>query len=728
MNIAKRFLSASLMVLFAASAFASYTYDPATHLLSANDGSGWVFTVTESAGKLTLTGVSAKGVSGTVDLTDCGDYTVTEASGFVAHKNPFYGDKVLTSFIAPDLAGVGAYFFEGANSLTTVQLNASFSPTAAGVFMNCSALENLYPTTFASGEPGAGAFQNVGSSFAGEPHIDLVFPSITKFGNQGVFNGAKSVRSISAPNLTSIGNRVMFTGSGIETLNLPKLNSIRADIGTDLCKGCVRLTNFVFAAALNQFGLSNAFQGCTALEEVTLDYPNMGVIPENTFEGCTALAKIDVLKSPTTVATGAFANIAPSAVLYFEGDVPTFAEGAICAKDGEANNMRAVIKVLNGKKNQTWLDAVSAIPEGYAEKPDYPGAETFGVIASTVNGKVEYTWVVNVNPVITRKWVYDAADPDNRTLFDGECWKFKVTEDGNKGLTIVGVLGGTGDLDFTEVESDTDGYKVVAIADYGGSTTHYKSFFSDAGAKVGTFIAPDMIRVGRYAFYNAEVKSVRISSAATSIGYRAFYENRGLANFAPTELPNLETLGDGAFVNCGTTGSPRSHDFVFAKLGTLSSDVFRSAYLLHGISATNVSSVGASAFSVAERLVSVELGAVTAVGASAFSGIAGGAVIRFTQPCLPEFGDGAVSSKDANNRVRVFAFGAETSEGWKAAIAPNAAQFETDKSRADYPGEFKDATGKCRTLGLLNTPSGATARYSWLISYGVKHGLMLILR
>ena len=722
----RRMVTVAVAAIFASSATAEWRYDSAAGEIS--DGN-WTLGVTASGTDLTLTTYTAG--SGDLDFTsfesDTKGYKIVAAGAQTVHKNWFYGKSlVLGSFTAPDMVTVGQAFFEAFPG-TTVTLSSELSSLAIHAFLNAKNITTFSPTTIKVTRLPGNAFASFGASAAAAT-LDFVFPNLTGIDADGCFQGCGSIRSVSAPVLTSLPKRCTFRDSKIEWINLPMVSKIdNASTSVGIFAGCTKLTNVVFSSALDSFGVYGAsyggglFEGCTALGEIVLTNA-MTTLSQNAFSGCSSLSNVVFGAKLAQVKTGALAGLAPSAKVVFTGYAPTFEDGAVYAANGEADDARARLYAPAGASmDSTWLALVAdnaAVFESYKLKPDYPGEKAFGLVKSGT----EYSWVVeNASDRPIGVWSYDE---ESFQLSNG-AWTFGVTASG-KELTLVSLVEGPGGtLDFTAVPTHTDGYRVVAIADW--PTRHscmFKSQDGKTGPGVTVLIAPDMVRVGKWAFRGAGLERVVLSPNVTKLDDWCFRENRKLSSFSPTDMVSLATLGSSVFERANSEGDASlAADFSFPLLTTLEAGVFDYAKLVRSVAApaaTTVKNQFCEQCSTLKRVTFAS--AVTSIGANAFSGISGGAEIVFQSASMPTFDPTSVSSANANNRVRIVAFeGLKSSSPWQALAAPNAAQYEADiATRTDVPKK----SGDYRPFGLASFGS----EYVWLVSTGVSPGLMLILR
>ena len=135
--------------------------------------------------------------------------------------------------------------------------------------------------------------------FTGYTTVRASYSQATGWAYIGEFSNLKTLKSIALDNIVTIEQR-SFSGSGIETVTAPKLNSI----GTAAFKDCIdlyRVDNLGSIPSIPQ----ELFAGCTGLKSVTI--PNtVTSISQNAFNGCTSLVSIELPDSVTSIAAHAF--------------------------------------------------------------------------------------------------------------------------------------------------------------------------------------------------------------------------------------------------------------------------------------------------------------------------------------------------------------------------------------------------------------------------------------
>ena len=163
--------------------------------------------------------------------------------------------------------------------------------------------------------------------------------------------------------------------------------------------------------------------------------------------------------------------------------------------------------------------------------------------------------------------------------------------------------------------------KTMALAISGtGAMADYASYSSvpwtSVRAKItSATIAEGVTSVGSYAFYNcSSMATVSIPAGVTSIGGSAFY---GCSNLANVTIPDgLTTIGSGAFYGCSSMATVSIPDGVTS----IGSSAFQNCAALTAITLpASVTSIGGSTFYGCSNLANVTIpDGVTTIGSSAF--------------------------------------------------------------------------------------------------------------
>lgn len=383
----KRLMTIIFATGLASAAQAKWEYDPNVPRIT--DGI-WDFRFTENGNELTLTNCAAG--SGDVDFStlfaDIGkkvvEFGVNTASGAVDRPGVFYASSAVKSIVAPDVVRVGLWSCGSCNNLTNVVLSSGLTTLGGWAFWNDSKICHFKPGSLPLlSSMGVGSLQNLGSAVAFDQleQVDLVLPALTILSNNDSFRNSPIFRSLSAENLSSVsGNDNFRSCTGFVSACLPKL------------------------ATVSSTGL---FQDCAALGEVEIN-GTLTTLQTDMFNGCAALSNVVVRAPVTQLKAGSLKGLAPHARVTFYGAVPTVASDSLSAVGAEANDCRIVVQTVQGASSAFWQQAVApqaSTFEAYkAIKPDYPGADCFGLLYDGT----AYSWVQEI-----RYQVKVVGDPEN---------------------------------------------------------------------------------------------------------------------------------------------------------------------------------------------------------------------------------------------------------------------------------------------------------------------------
>ena len=178
----------------------------------------------------------------------------------------FRGDTSFTGTISlPNLTGtLGEYSFMN-TGITSVTSLGSITTVSRGAFQSCTSL------------------------------VSVNIPSTTTWLSALAFSGCTSLESLGndwMSSVTRIGGGTFENCENlvIDELNLPNLTTFNEGSSFSNCKKLKKVVNL---GTVPSIGNAGAFNGCTALTEVTLS-ANIITIPNNTFGGCTSLMKVHV--------------------------------------------------------------------------------------------------------------------------------------------------------------------------------------------------------------------------------------------------------------------------------------------------------------------------------------------------------------------------------------------------------------------------------------------------
>ena len=132
--------------------------------------------------------------------------------------------------------------------------------------------------------------------------------------------------------------------------------------------------------------------------------------------------------------------------------------------------------------------------------------------------------------------------------------------------------------------------------------------------KLSFITIPELLYIGRYAFYNSDVYYVHIPKSATTIEMNAFYVCKSLVYVSIPQ--SVRTIDSGAFMSCSSLYSV----FLPEKVTAIEENTFSGCSSLTSITISkNLTKIGTSAFSNCASLLSIPIPkTVTSYGLSMF--------------------------------------------------------------------------------------------------------------
>lgn len=356
----KKVLAIGFLVFTSFSVYAKFVYD-ADDQKVVDAENGWEFKATlKNTDELYLdgTGCSYSGSSPcSLDLTE-----ITDADGktykAVSFKAlPEAAKPYLTEFIAPDCQKIeGENCFKGCTELLTVELNGNVTYIAAWSFYNCTKLETFTPRTLNVGYLYNCTFREC-TSLAGS--FDM--PNCIKISNMA-FSGCAKIESVSAANVTDVGESSFSGCSRLSNVSFPKITSI----ANSAFSRCASLSNEsldgLLHKSIKQLG-SNAidsqewlFSGCTAITgPIVWNLPSLttNVVAKGMFNNCTSLKEVRFVTDVARIKDRAFHDIASGASIYMPLTAPAvYGERAVSRSSGNYPKV-----YLKGNHDE-WLDVM----------------------------------------------------------------------------------------------------------------------------------------------------------------------------------------------------------------------------------------------------------------------------------------------------------------------------------------------------------------------------------
>lgn len=354
----KKVLAVGFLVFTSFSVYAKFVYD-ADDQKVVDAENGWEFkAILKNSDELYLYEGSYSGSSPcSLDLTE-----ITDADGktykAVSFKVlPAAAKPYLTEFIAPDCQKIeGEHCFNSCTELLTVVLNENVTYIGAFAFYKCSKLETFTPRTLNVGYLYGSTFREC-TSLAGS--FDM--PNCIKISNMAFLDCAK-IESVSAANVTDVGESSFSGCSRLSNVSFPKITSI----ANSAFSRCASLSNEsldgLLHKSIKQLG-SNAidnqvwlFSGCSAITgPVVWDFPSLttNVVAKGMFYNCTSLKEVRFVTDVARIKDQAFRDIASGASIYMPLTAPAvYGERAVSRSSGNYPKV-----YLKGNHDE-WLDVM----------------------------------------------------------------------------------------------------------------------------------------------------------------------------------------------------------------------------------------------------------------------------------------------------------------------------------------------------------------------------------
>ena len=371
-----------------------------------------------------------------------------------------------------------------------------------------------------------------------------------------------------------------------------------------------KITRVIIGEGVTKVG-NNAFQGCTALNDVFVK--GAGTLTIGT-------AAFDATKTPAIyVPTGAEAayQTAWSAYAGSIGEYMNCGADAMAVYDAATKTLticgKGAMTDFASADDQPWKTLQTDIKTVVIENTITAiGANAFSGCSALTAANIEGTGVT----------IADGAFDGNAT---GRRIFVPVSAIAGYGesayladIYATGQCGAEGSDVSWELSA-----KTMALAISGtGAMADYASYSSVPWTSVhgkitSATIAEGVTSIGSYAFYNcSSMATVSIPDGVTTIGGSAFY---GCSNLANVTIPDgLTTIGGGAFYGCSSMATVNIPDGVTS----IGSSAFQNCAALTAITLpASVTTIGGSAFYGCSNLANVTIpDGVTSIGASAFRG------------------------------------------------------------------------------------------------------------
>ena len=369
-----------------------------------------------------------------------------------------------------------------------------------------------------------------------------------------------------------------------------------------------KITRVIIGDGVTKVG-SNAFQGCTALNDVFVKGANTLTI---------GTAAFDATKTPAIyVPTGQEAayQTAWSAYAGSIGEYMNCGDNVMAVYDAASHTLticgKGAMTDFASAADQPWkalqgqLQTVSFEPTITAI-----GTNAFSGCSALTAANIEGTGVTIADGA------FDGNATGRRIFVPAQAIAGYGESAYLADIYSVGQCGAEGSDVSWELSAQTMALAISgtgAMADY--ANTNSVPWSSVRGKITSVTIAEGVTSVGGYAFYScSSMATVSIPAGVTSIGGSAFY---GCSNLANVTIPDgLTTIGSGAFYGCSSMATVSIPDGVTS----IGSSAFQNFAALTAITLpASVTTIGGSAFYGCSNLANVTIpDGVTSIGASAF--------------------------------------------------------------------------------------------------------------
>lgn len=228
-------------------------------------------------------GATGDGSNLTWTLDDTGLLTISGTGVMKAYSSSPspWGTSISSALIKEGVTSIGAYAFQGCNSLTNITISEGVTYIGNDAFSDCKGLTNItIPESVTS--IGSNAFSDC-SNLSSITIMDGV-TSIEGY----AFSGCSSLTSFTVPeSVTSVGMGVFYGCSGLTSVTL---SSRITNIRDRMFEGCRKLTEITFSDNLTYIG-GHAFRGCIGLTNIVLP-DSLTAIKEGAFSGCSGLTSM----------------------------------------------------------------------------------------------------------------------------------------------------------------------------------------------------------------------------------------------------------------------------------------------------------------------------------------------------------------------------------------------------------------------------------------------------
>ena len=492
------------------------------------------------------------------------------------------GDKVIeypwkdipyTSIVFSEgITGIGNYTFAYSKSLKSVAVPDTVTVLGKGIFLNCEKLESVVlpaePT-----EIGESVFSNCESlknvtfgaktekigkeAFYSCASLETVaFPSTLKEIGEAAFHSTGLKAIVLPEGFTTVGERAFYACENAESISLP---STLTTIGSYAFEGCRSITEITFPASVTALPES-VCASCVSLEKVTLP-ETLTAIGTNAFYGCPALKGITIPAATTVIGEKALGfgrwgvkvigftitgcvNSEPVIKYAKEysfkyNPIGYITSGTCGEKATWEYNEEEKMLYIKGEGATTNYKADSFVAYNlipYEKILIVPQITEIGSYAFYNAAAMDFVISSNVTK-IGEKAIGYYDNKGTPTLREGTAITGITGSEANRyafenniafnslGYITSGTCGENATWEYKEDEKTLYINGSGAMADYKADS--FVPYHSIPYEKV--VIAPEITKIGSYAFYNAAAMDFRLTEAVAEIGEKAigYYDNDG---------------------------------------------------------------------------------------------------------------------------------------------------------------------------------------------------------